>query len=266
LATAWSIPSSSASRSVTTSKPPETIATVYPRRFSVRTNVRAPGVSRTSSPTSRSTLAGVPARRSTRSRSDVLEVHLTGHRPGGDVGDLALTPGARSASSSITSSWISVESTSSTTSRLARRLEVLALQGHVDAVLPGGRDQGGPHLVEVAIQHRELVGRHRLAGEADDPVDVPATGRDRAGDRAERAGGQRLADHGDDGPQRRWRGLRRLHHLEVQLEPVLPAVEEQLLQDVVEPPEPDRQVQGELAADDHLLHVVQLGAGRVGTR
>jgi hypothetical protein len=39
-------------------------------------------------------------------------------------------------------------------------------------------------------------------------------------------------------------------------------VEEQLLEHVVPPPRPIEQVQGEPAADDHLLHVVQLGAGR----
>jgi hypothetical protein len=44
---------------------------------------------------------------------------------------------------------------------------------------------------------------------------------------------------------------------------VLPAVEEQLLEHVVGAAQPDRQVQGQPAADDHLLHVVQLGAGRV---
>jgi hypothetical protein len=42
-------------------------------------------------------------------------------------------------------------------------LEVLALERHVDPVLPGGCDQGGPHPVEVAVQHRELEGGDRLA-------------------------------------------------------------------------------------------------------
>ena len=88
----------------------------------MRTSVRAPGASR---PRSRTCVehARVAARRAARpaARSDVGEVQLAAHRRLGDPGDLVARSPACAASSSITSPWISVESTSITTSRLARR-------------------------------------------------------------------------------------------------------------------------------------------------
>ena len=49
-----------------------------------------------------------------------------------------------------------------------------------------------------------------------------------------------------------------LDDLEVELQPVLPAVEQQLLEDVVAAADADEQVEGQPLADDDLLHVVEL--------
>jgi hypothetical protein len=51
-----------------------------------------------------------------------------------------------------------------------------------------------------------------------------------------------------------------LDDLELELQALLPAVEEQLLEHLVAGVDPDQQVEGEPVADHHLLHVEQLGA------
>ena len=120
LASACSMPSRSARGRTISMKPPDTRATVKPSRLRVRTSVRAPGVSRTSARTSSSTDVGRPARCATRSRK--LAAKSSSPRMARSV--TAATSGPRpacAAISSITSSWISVESTSIITSRRPRR-------------------------------------------------------------------------------------------------------------------------------------------------
>jgi hypothetical protein len=86
----------------------------------VRTKVRAPGVSRTASPTRSSTSAGVPASIATRSVSEAVKSSSPRIARSVMPATSAAQP-ASAASSSMTSSWMSVESTSSTTNRFARR-------------------------------------------------------------------------------------------------------------------------------------------------
>ena len=102
-------------------KPPETTATVKPSRLSVRTRVRAPGVSRTrrahlveharpAGPARTATRVGRLSAKSSSPRiAAVVTSATSASRP------------AWAASSSITSSWIRVESTSMTTRRRPRR-------------------------------------------------------------------------------------------------------------------------------------------------
>ena len=130
------MPSSAASGATTSMKPPETSATEKPSRCSVRTRVRAPGVSRTAARTSSSTVAGSPARQRDPLVQALREVQLAAHRPLGDRRDLLGRP-ACAASSSITSSWISVESTSMTTSRAPAAGQAGGGDGDVDPA--GGR-------------------------------------------------------------------------------------------------------------------------------
>ncbi len=66
--------------------PPETTPTVYPSRLSVRTNVRAPGVSRIRFRARSSASISRPSRRATRARQRVGEVEPAGH---GQLRDLS---------------------------------------------------------------------------------------------------------------------------------------------------------------------------------
>ena len=74
-------------------KPPLTIATLKPSRLSVRTNVRAPGVSRTRSRTRSITVLVEPGQQRDALAQRCLEVELARHRAGGDVGDLVAAAG-----------------------------------------------------------------------------------------------------------------------------------------------------------------------------
>ena len=90
----------------------------------MRNVVRAPGVSFSSSATSSSTLAGKPFNVATRWRSDSAKSISPRIAASVMAATESRTP-TRSASISMTSCWISVESTSNTISRLARRSSVV---------------------------------------------------------------------------------------------------------------------------------------------
>ena len=178
-------------------KPPDTKATEKPSRPMVRTSVRAPGVSRTAARTSSRTETGSPARAATRSCR--LAVKSSSPRIARSV--TAATSADRPAcwaSSSITSSWIRVESTSITTSRRPRR----ARPGRRDrdVHLPGRRleRQLAPEGVDVVDRRDvELEGADRVARQPPDPVDVgPARGQHRR-DGGDRQRPERSADQGD---------------------------------------------------------------------
>ena len=119
-ASTCSMPSRSASGRTISMNPPETSPTVNPRRLRVRTSVRAPGVRRTCARTWSSTDAGRPA--SSATRSCRLSAKSSSPRMARSV--TAVTSASRpawTAISSMTSSWIRVESTSMTTRRRPRR-------------------------------------------------------------------------------------------------------------------------------------------------
>src|SRR5690606_8709287 len=122
----------------------------------------------------------------------------------------------------------------------------------------------GPHQVlaqrgEVAGGDDQLVGDDGVAGDADDPLDVAPRLGDGAGGGAERRRSDGRADDGDDGGGlgRTGRGV---DHLEVDVQPGLPTVEEEVLDRGPALGGGEEDVEGEATPDDHLLHVVQLGS------
>jgi len=114
------MPSEAASGSITAVNPPLTIPHLYPRRFSVLISVRAPGVSRRLARTASRTDASSPASSAARSRSEAAKSSSPRIADSVIFATSSAHP-ARAASRSMTSSWISVESTSITISRIARR-------------------------------------------------------------------------------------------------------------------------------------------------
>ena len=194
------MPSSAASGSITSANPPETAARVNPSRRRVRHSVRAPGVSRTAARTSSSTPTGSPARQATRSCRLAAKSSSPRIARSVTAATCSALP-ACPASSSITSSWIRVESTS------------MHHQPAAAAGQPGGGDRdvdpvrgslGGQHPAQrhgVAAGHVELQRGHRVPGQPPDPVDVGALLGDPAGDPGDRDRQQRRAEQRDVQPR-----------------------------------------------------------------
>ena len=101
---------------------------------------------------------------------------------------------------SMTSPWISVESTSITISRTPRRCSDSPLDGEVDPEPDGLGGQQRSQGVGGGAGHVQLDRGHRVARHPLDPVDVGARVRDAPGDRGHRRRLQRAADQGDVGP------------------------------------------------------------------
>ncbi len=100
----------------------------------------------------------------------------------------------------MTSCWISVESTSMTISRMARRCRparCTATSTPLSAATLASAVAQRPRLGPGDVQ---LDAGHRVARQAGDPVDVGAAGGDPAGHRGHALRQQRAAEHGDVQP------------------------------------------------------------------
>ena len=251
--------------STTSMKPPETTATVKPSRLRVRTRVRAPGVRRTASRTSSSTDAGRPARRGD---PGAQALRRSPARRAWRASVTAATSAARpacSASSSMTSSWMSVESTSMTTRRPPAAGQAGRGHGDVGADLVlATMARSLPQVADVGARHVELDGRHGVAGEPPDAVDVGAVVGDRGGDGGDVVGLERGARARTTAarPVRRRRVVT-VADLEVDPHPEGRAGAGQPVDEhVLVTPGGQQHRQGEVAADDDLLEVEHLGPDR----
>ncbi len=104
---------------------------------------------------------------------------------------------ARSASISITSPCTRVESTSITTSRLARRCSPDRSTATSTPRAAAVRASWLAEQHRVGAGHLELDGRDGVVGDPHDPVDVAAVVGDAARDARERGGAQRVPEHRD---------------------------------------------------------------------
>ena len=111
---------SDASASANRVKPAETMAVFIPSRFRVRMKVFAPGVTAIRACTLAMASSSSPARRATLSRSEASKSISPRMADSVIAATLSPTP-ASSARRSITSFWMSVESTSRITIRFDRR-------------------------------------------------------------------------------------------------------------------------------------------------
>ncbi len=91
----------------------------------------------------------------------------------------------------MTSSWMSVESTSMTTSRPPRRASPAGATAMSAPVAAETEREGGPQAREVGARDVELDGRHGPARQAADAVDVGPVLGDRPGDGRDVPGLQR---------------------------------------------------------------------------
>ncbi len=107
---------------------------------------------------------------------------------------------ARSASRSMTSSWISVESTSITISRIARRYRPARCTATSTPLSPAtwaSEVRREPGSAPETSSSTQVTG---IAGQPGDPVDVGAARRDPAGDGGDRVRQQRAAEQRDVQP------------------------------------------------------------------
>ena len=120
---------------------------------------------------------------------------------------------ARSASRSITSSWMRVESTSMTISRSARRCSPPRWTATSMPCSTAARARSSRSMAGSPAGHVQLDAGHRLLRQPADAVDVGPAGRDPPGDGGDGGGRQRAAQQGDVQPPApdRVRRRRRAH-------------------------------------------------------
>ena len=208
---------------------------------------------------------GQPGERRDAGVQALREVELAAHRRVGDRRPPRRPRPAWSASSSMTSSWMSVESTSMTTSRPPAPREPGG--GHRDVGSHGVRDQREvvAQVGDVGARDVELHGRHRVARQAADAVDVRTVLGDRGSHGRDLVRLERSPHDDDRRPAGPARGVVTATDLEVHPHPhALAGPDEAVDEDVLVAARREQDGEGEVAPDDDLLEVEDLRTDRRG--
>ena len=226
----------------------------------MRTRVRAPGVRRTASRTSSSTVAGSPARVATRACRLLREVELAAHRrlgDGGHLGGPARVLGEQLDDLVLDERGVDVHHDQPPAAAGQPRRG----DRDVGADLVGDQREVVAQVADVGARDVELDGRHGVAGQPPDAVDVGAVVGDRGRDGGDVVGLERRT-HDDDG--RAAGAARRVvaaPGLEVDAHPEpLAGPGEPVDEHVLVAAGGEQHRQRQVAADDDLLEVEHLGA------
>ncbi len=179
-------------------KPPLTSPTVKPSRLRVRTRVRAPGVSSTASRTSSRTEAGRPGQGRHAGAQRLLEVELAGHRARRHLGDLGLAAAVRREQLDdllLDEGRVDVEDDEAA----AAAGQAARCDRDVDALGRGDERELGAQGRHVGAGDVELDGRHGVARQTTDAVDVGAVVGDPGRDEGDGVRAERRAEDDDGG-------------------------------------------------------------------
>ena len=133
------------------------------------------------------------------------------------------------------------------------------MDGHIEfGVGPGHRQQIAPDGVGVASLHQQFVAVNGIAGQTHDSVDVAASSGDGSGGGGQHRRGQLPAQNGDGvGPDMGCGGG--IDHVELHGDPLLPAEQQQVFEQVLTGGNLHHDAQSELAAYHYLLHILDFG-------